>query len=42
MSAHSVLVDARTGQTVGRLQVLSKAGRALTDADTAVKKVVRG
>ena len=38
---HSVLVDARTGQTVGRLQVRSKAGRALTDADTTVKKVVR-
>ena len=39
--SHSVLVDARTGQTVGRLQVRSKAGRALTDANTTVKKVVR-
>lgn len=38
---HSELVDARTGQTVGRLRVRSKAGRALTDADTTVKKVAR-
>ena len=38
---HSVLVDGRTGQTVSRLQVRSKAGRALTDGDTTVKKVVR-
>jgi DNA-binding HxlR family transcriptional regulator len=38
---HSVLVDTRSGQPVGRLQVRSKAGRALTDADTTVKKVVR-
>jgi DNA-binding HxlR family transcriptional regulator len=35
---HSVLVDTRTGQPVGRLQVRSTAGRALTDADTTVKK----
>jgi DNA-binding HxlR family transcriptional regulator len=38
---HSVLVDTRTGQPVGRLHVRSTAGRALTDADTTVKKVVR-
>jgi len=38
---HSVLVDVGTGRTVDRLQVRSRAGRALTDADTVVKKVVR-
>jgi DNA-binding HxlR family transcriptional regulator len=38
---HSVLVDTRSSQPVGRLQVRSKDGRALTDADTTVKKVAR-
>ena len=37
----STLVEARTGQPVGQLQVKSKAGRALMDGETTVKKVVR-
>jgi len=38
---HSALVDSRTGQPVDRLEVRSKSGRVLTDADTTVKKVGR-
>lgn len=37
----SVLVEVRTGQPVGRLNVQSSTGEVLTDAETMVKKVVR-
>jgi DNA-binding HxlR family transcriptional regulator len=37
--AHSVLVDNKTGQPVGRLELRSKSGRALTASDTTVKKI---
>lgn len=37
----SVLVDARTGQPVGRLNVQSSTGEVLTAAETIVKKAVR-
>lgn len=37
--ARSVLVEARTGQPVGRLEVRSKTGKPLAATETTVKKI---